>query len=188
MTPAFLSELKKRGYRVVHLVAGPGNNPSVPAPAGWVSETGRVTGALKPRLDKSAPRRRPGRSRSSRRRWSRSGAPAPAASAKRSETKRNGSEAWSFAFDGFWPQNATAAQAAISPFAGISKAWGVFRFAARVAFAAACRSFDGRRIIREILVSRKTMPSPRKWGPNSSAAATAGRLWIVRGDDDLGVR
>ncbi len=54
MMPAFLAELKKRGYRVVHVVAGPGNGPTVPAPAGWVSETGRVTGALKPRLDKAA--------------------------------------------------------------------------------------------------------------------------------------
>jgi hypothetical protein len=56
MMPAFLAELKKRGYRVVHIVPGPGNGPTVPAPAGWVSETGRVTGALKPRLDKNAVR------------------------------------------------------------------------------------------------------------------------------------
>jgi hypothetical protein len=54
MMPAFLAELKKRGYRVVHVVAGPGTGPTVPAPAGWVSETGRVTGALKPRFDKTA--------------------------------------------------------------------------------------------------------------------------------------
>ncbi|THD45473.1 MAG: polysaccharide deacetylase family protein [Bradyrhizobium sp.] len=57
MMPGFLAELKKRGYRVVHVVAGAGTGPTVPAPAGWVSETGRVTGALKPRLDKNAPTR-----------------------------------------------------------------------------------------------------------------------------------
>jgi len=57
MMPAFLAELKKRGYRVVHIVAGPGTGPTTPAPAGWISETGRVTGALKPRLDKTAPAR-----------------------------------------------------------------------------------------------------------------------------------
>ena len=60
MMPAFLAELKKRGYRVVHVVAGLGTGPTVAAPVGWVSETGRVTGALKPRLDKSAPKAPPG--------------------------------------------------------------------------------------------------------------------------------
>ena len=60
MMPAFLAELKKRGYRVVHVVAGPGNGPSVAAPVGWVSETGRVTGALKPRLDRNAAPTPPG--------------------------------------------------------------------------------------------------------------------------------
>jgi len=44
----------------VHVVAGPGTGPTVAAPVGWVSETGRVTGALKPRLDKSAPKAPPG--------------------------------------------------------------------------------------------------------------------------------
>lgn len=56
MLPAFLRELKTRGYRVVHVVAGPGNGPTVDAPAGWVSETERTVGALKPRFDGSAPR------------------------------------------------------------------------------------------------------------------------------------
>ena len=42
------------------IVAGPGNGPTVPAPAGWFSETGRVTGALKPRLDKSVAPAPPG--------------------------------------------------------------------------------------------------------------------------------
>lgn len=50
----FLRELKKRGYKVVHMVAGPGNGPTVDAPPGWVSETERVIGALKPRLEKAA--------------------------------------------------------------------------------------------------------------------------------------
>jgi peptidoglycan/xylan/chitin deacetylase (PgdA/CDA1 family) len=40
MMPDFLSELKKRGYHVVHMVAGPGNGPTANAPAGWKSETG----------------------------------------------------------------------------------------------------------------------------------------------------
>jgi len=53
MLPAFLRELKKRGYRVVHMVPGPGTGPTVDAPPGWTSETGRVTGALKPRLEKA---------------------------------------------------------------------------------------------------------------------------------------
>ncbi len=63
MLPAFLIELKKRGYKVVHIVAGPGQGPTVPAPAGWVSETGRTIGALKPRLDKPAAPARSARSR-----------------------------------------------------------------------------------------------------------------------------
>jgi len=54
MLPDFLRELKKRGYKVVHMVAGPGNGPTVDAPAGWVSETERTIGALKPRADNSA--------------------------------------------------------------------------------------------------------------------------------------
>ena len=60
MMPAFLSELKKRGYRVVHMVAGPGNGPTMDAPPGWRSETERTIGALKPRLEKGAARRPPG--------------------------------------------------------------------------------------------------------------------------------
>jgi peptidoglycan/xylan/chitin deacetylase (PgdA/CDA1 family) len=54
MVPMLLRELKAKGYKVVHMVAGPGNGPTVAAPAGWFSETERVIGALKPRLDKSA--------------------------------------------------------------------------------------------------------------------------------------
>jgi peptidoglycan/xylan/chitin deacetylase (PgdA/CDA1 family) len=54
MMPAFLHELKQRGYRVVHMVAGPGNGPTVDAPAGWTSQTERTLGALKPRLEKAS--------------------------------------------------------------------------------------------------------------------------------------
>ena len=54
MVPMLLGELKAKGYRIVHMVAGPGNGPTVPAPAGWRSETERIIGALKPRLEKSA--------------------------------------------------------------------------------------------------------------------------------------
>jgi peptidoglycan/xylan/chitin deacetylase (PgdA/CDA1 family) len=61
MMPAFLRELKKGGYRVVHMVPGPGNGPTVDAPPGWSSETERTIGALKPRLEKAAaPRTPPG--------------------------------------------------------------------------------------------------------------------------------
>ena len=54
MVPMLLRELKAKGYRIVHMVSGPGNGPTVPAPPGWFSETERVIGALRPRLDKSA--------------------------------------------------------------------------------------------------------------------------------------
>lgn len=54
MLPTFLRELKKRGYRVVHMVPGPGSGPTVDAPPGWVSETERTVGALKPRFDGAA--------------------------------------------------------------------------------------------------------------------------------------
>jgi len=56
MVPMLLKELKAEGYRVVHMVAGPGNGPTVPAPPGWRSETERVISALRPRLDKSVGR------------------------------------------------------------------------------------------------------------------------------------
>ncbi len=51
--PMLLRELKAQGYKVVHMVPGPGNGPTIPAPKGWFSETERVIGALKPRLEKS---------------------------------------------------------------------------------------------------------------------------------------
>jgi peptidoglycan/xylan/chitin deacetylase (PgdA/CDA1 family) len=53
MVPMLLRELKVKGYRIVDMVPGPGTGPTVPAPKGWVSETERVVGALKPRLDRS---------------------------------------------------------------------------------------------------------------------------------------
>jgi peptidoglycan/xylan/chitin deacetylase (PgdA/CDA1 family) len=54
MVPMLLRELKAKGYKIVHMVPGPGTGPTVPAPQGWSSETERVIGALKPRLEKSA--------------------------------------------------------------------------------------------------------------------------------------
>src|SRR6516164_4984840 len=54
MVPMLLSELKAKGYRIVHMVPGPGTGPTVPAPKGWSSETERVIGAVKPRLEKAA--------------------------------------------------------------------------------------------------------------------------------------
>ena len=41
MLPDFLRELKKRGYRIVHIVPGPGAGPTVEAPHGWSAETAR---------------------------------------------------------------------------------------------------------------------------------------------------
>jgi peptidoglycan/xylan/chitin deacetylase (PgdA/CDA1 family) len=46
MMPAFLRELKARGFHVVHVVAGPGQAETRAAPAGWSSETERVIAAL----------------------------------------------------------------------------------------------------------------------------------------------
>jgi peptidoglycan/xylan/chitin deacetylase (PgdA/CDA1 family) len=54
MVPMLLRALKAKGYRIVHMVPGPGHGPTASAPAGWVSETERVIGALKPRLEKSS--------------------------------------------------------------------------------------------------------------------------------------
>ena len=51
MMPGFLRELKKRGYRVVHMTPGPGHGPVVDASKGWTSETEKIIGRLKPRLD-----------------------------------------------------------------------------------------------------------------------------------------
>jgi len=50
MLPDFLRELKKRGYRVVHIVAAAGAGQTVDAPTGWTSETERIIGRLKLRM------------------------------------------------------------------------------------------------------------------------------------------
>lgn len=42
MLPAFLRELKQRGYKIVHLVPGSGTAATRPAPQGWSSETERT--------------------------------------------------------------------------------------------------------------------------------------------------
>jgi hypothetical protein len=42
MMPAFLRELKARGYHVVHLVPGPGHAETREASPGWSSETEHV--------------------------------------------------------------------------------------------------------------------------------------------------
>jgi peptidoglycan-N-acetylglucosamine deacetylase len=60
MVPMLLRELKAKGYRIVHMVPGPGKAVTAPAPKGWYSETERVIGALKPRFDKSAARKSDG--------------------------------------------------------------------------------------------------------------------------------
>lgn len=41
MLPAFLQELKQRGFRIVHVVPGPGALETKPAPPGWFSQTER---------------------------------------------------------------------------------------------------------------------------------------------------
>ena len=50
MLPDFLRELKKRGYRVVHIVPTSGSAATVDAPPGWTSETERIVSRLWPRL------------------------------------------------------------------------------------------------------------------------------------------
>lgn len=47
MLPAFLRELKRRDYRVVHMVPGPGKIETRPAPAGWKSETEAIISGLR---------------------------------------------------------------------------------------------------------------------------------------------
>jgi peptidoglycan-N-acetylglucosamine deacetylase len=54
MVPMLLRELKSKGYKIVHIVPGPGNGPTSPAPKGWSSETQRVIDAIRPRFEKSA--------------------------------------------------------------------------------------------------------------------------------------
>jgi len=55
MVPMLMKRLKDEGYKVVHMTGGgSGSGPTAPAPLGWTSETERVIGALKPRLEKAA--------------------------------------------------------------------------------------------------------------------------------------
>lgn len=53
MLPAFLRELKTRGYRVVHMVPGSGTSAVAAAPAGWTSETEAILTHVMPRLLKA---------------------------------------------------------------------------------------------------------------------------------------
>jgi peptidoglycan-N-acetylglucosamine deacetylase len=57
MIPMLLRELKAKGYRVVHMVPGPGHTATVPAPKGWFSVTERAINALKPQLEWAAARK-----------------------------------------------------------------------------------------------------------------------------------
>lgn len=50
MLPAFLRELKRRGFRVVHIVPAPGRLEPEPAPPGWRSETEATLARLMPHL------------------------------------------------------------------------------------------------------------------------------------------
>lgn len=49
MLPELLRELKRRGYRIVHIVPGPGPTPLAEAPRGWTSETERTLKHMWPR-------------------------------------------------------------------------------------------------------------------------------------------
>lgn len=55
MLPDLLRELKKRGYRIVHVAPGAGPTPIAPAPAGWTSETERTLQRMWPRAAAHAP-------------------------------------------------------------------------------------------------------------------------------------
>jgi peptidoglycan/xylan/chitin deacetylase (PgdA/CDA1 family) len=50
MLPALLEELKKRGFKIVHLVPGGEKPPLEPAPSKWSSETEAVIARLMPHL------------------------------------------------------------------------------------------------------------------------------------------
>lgn len=54
MLPAFLRELKARGYRVVHMVPGSGKSAVGAAPPGWTSETEAILTHVMPRLLKAS--------------------------------------------------------------------------------------------------------------------------------------
>ena len=62
MVPTLLKRLKAEGYKIVHMTGGgSGSGPTVSAPSGWRSETERVIGALKPRLEEAPVRNLAGR-------------------------------------------------------------------------------------------------------------------------------
>ena len=48
MLPNFLRELKRRNYRVVHMIPGSGTSETIPAPAGWKSETEAIIAGKRP--------------------------------------------------------------------------------------------------------------------------------------------
>ncbi len=55
MVPMLLQRLKANGYKIVDVTGGGSRSgPTAPAPPGWISETERVIGALKPRLEKAS--------------------------------------------------------------------------------------------------------------------------------------
>ncbi len=49
MLPALLREMKKRGWRIAHIVPGKGPTPLAPAPANWASETEKTLEHLWPK-------------------------------------------------------------------------------------------------------------------------------------------
>jgi len=57
MLPALLAELKKRGFKIVHLVPGGDAPPLEAAPPGWTSETEAVIARLMPKLSSASSRR-----------------------------------------------------------------------------------------------------------------------------------
>ncbi len=58
MLPVLLDELKKRGFKIVHLVPGAALPPLEPAPPGWSSETEAVIGRLFPKLSSASTSKR----------------------------------------------------------------------------------------------------------------------------------
>ena len=53
MLPAFLQELKKRGYKIVHLVPGSAQPPLRAAPAGWTSATEKIIAEVFARMHRT---------------------------------------------------------------------------------------------------------------------------------------
>ena len=55
MLPDLLTALRMRGFRIVHLVPGPGSTETRPAPAGWTSETEASLRSIMPSLLRRTP-------------------------------------------------------------------------------------------------------------------------------------